>query len=256
MVGGGPFKLKPGQWTDDTAMTLCLATSLLEQRSFDARDQMDRYVAWMTIGYLSCTGECFDIGNTTVAALRRYQVYGNPCSGSPDPGTAGNGSIMRLAPVPLFFYPDHAAAIAYAGESSRTTHGAIECIDACRLFSSLIFKALAGQNKADILVGPQTQRFPLAFKPLPMVIIGISQKCRSWATAMWSTAWRRRSGLSGRRTIFRTLYCAPSTWAMMRIRPVRSVVNWPALIMARQTFRRPGWNGWLCARKSAAWLID
>ena len=43
LVGGGPFRLKPGEWTDDTSMALCLATSLLEKNSFDPKDQMDRY---------------------------------------------------------------------------------------------------------------------------------------------------------------------------------------------------------------------
>lgn len=154
MVGGGPFDLQPGQWTADTSMALCLATSLVEKQGFDARDQMDRYLAWMKLGYLSSIGEEFDIGGITAAALSRYCVYGNPFSGSPDPATAGNGSIMRLAPVPLYYYPDHAATIAYSGESSRTTHGAIECIDACRLLGSLIYKALTGQRKSDLLFGP------------------------------------------------------------------------------------------------------
>jgi len=58
IVGGGPFKLKPGQWTDDTSMTLCLAESLIECHGFDANDQMDRYLRWRTEGYLSSTGRC------------------------------------------------------------------------------------------------------------------------------------------------------------------------------------------------------
>lgn len=44
MVGGGPYNLEPGQWTDDTSMALCLAESLLERQGFDADDQMKRYV--------------------------------------------------------------------------------------------------------------------------------------------------------------------------------------------------------------------
>jgi ADP-ribosyl-[dinitrogen reductase] hydrolase len=151
MVGGGPFKLKPGQWTDDTAMALCLAASLIECKGFDARDQMDRYIAWWTLGYMTSTGECCDIGATTAAALRRYQVYANPFSGSLDPRTAGNGSLMRLAPVPLYFFQDPPAAIHFAGESSRTTHGALECIDACRLFAALLLKALSGHRKDAVL---------------------------------------------------------------------------------------------------------
>ena len=62
MVGGGPFRLEPGQWTDDTSMALCLATSLVESGAFDARDQMNRYCRWRDEGYLSSNGRCFDIG--------------------------------------------------------------------------------------------------------------------------------------------------------------------------------------------------
>ena len=69
MVGGGPFNLKPGQWTDDTSMALCLATSLVERAGFDGRDQMARYCLWKDEGYLSSTGRCFDIGGTTRASL-------------------------------------------------------------------------------------------------------------------------------------------------------------------------------------------
>lgn len=159
MVGQGPFHLQAGQWTDDTSMALCLATSLVETGKFDAEDQMKRYCAWMNDGYLSSTGHCFDIGVTTASALRHYLATGNPYSGSTDPQSAGNGSIMRLAPVPLFFYPDVAAAIHFAGESSRITHAAAEAIDACYLFSALLCQALAGQAKELILFGAH---FPAA----------------------------------------------------------------------------------------------
>ena len=93
MIGGGPFGLLPGQWTDDTSMALCLATSLIEQGSFDPHDQMNRYCRWADSGYLSSNGVCFDIGNTVASALRRYQRDGNPFAGSDDPGSAGNGCI-------------------------------------------------------------------------------------------------------------------------------------------------------------------
>ncbi len=126
MVGGGPFGLTPGQWTDDTSMALCLATSLTEMGGFDARDQMLRYCRWRDDGYLSSTGQCFDIGNTVAAALRRFEATADPFSGSQDPQSAGNGSIMRLAPIPMFYFPDEDAAASYAAESSRTTHAASE----------------------------------------------------------------------------------------------------------------------------------
>ncbi|MBY0401993.1 ADP-ribosylglycohydrolase family protein, partial [Myxococcota bacterium] len=104
MRGGGPFSLEPGQWTDDTSMALCLAESLLETGRFDARDQMERYVRWWQQGHWSATGFCFDIGNTVRAALARFQSTGDPFAGSTEPDTAGNGALMRLAPVVLFFH--------------------------------------------------------------------------------------------------------------------------------------------------------
>lgn len=153
MVGGGPFHLQPGQWTDDTSMALCLATSLVECGGFDARDQMERYCRWAEKGYLSSTGTCFDIGNTVASALRRYWQTGDPYAGSTDPYSAGNGCIMRLAPIPMFYYPDLEAIEYYAAESSRLTHGTQECLDACRLFGRMIGRALLGQTKEEILLG-------------------------------------------------------------------------------------------------------
>jgi ADP-ribosyl-[dinitrogen reductase] hydrolase len=151
MAGGGPFRLKPGEWTDDTSMALCLATSLVEKNGFDPKDQMDRYRRWWKEGYLSSNGRCFDIGNTVSAALRQYRQTGDPFAGSTDPHSAGNGSIMRLAPVPMFYYPDLGGAVQYAAESSRTTHGAPECLDACRLLAGIIYRALSGTSKEDVL---------------------------------------------------------------------------------------------------------
>jgi len=81
MVGGGPFNLRPGQWTDDTSMALCLAESLTKKGGFDARAQMERYCRWMETGYLSSTGSCFDIGSTVASALQRYLKTGEPYSG-------------------------------------------------------------------------------------------------------------------------------------------------------------------------------
>jgi ADP-ribosyl-[dinitrogen reductase] hydrolase len=153
MIGGGPFVLLPGQWTDDTSMALCLATSLVERGDFDPLDQMNRYCRWADAGYLSSTGVCFDIGRTVASALRRYQHDGNPYAGSSDPNTAGNGCIMRLAPIPIYFHPDLDSVERYAGDSSRTTHGARECIDACRLLARIICRALLGRSKDEVMLG-------------------------------------------------------------------------------------------------------
>jgi ADP-ribosylglycohydrolase len=151
MIGGGPFGLEPGQWTDDTAMALCLAESLIEKRSFDPKDQMDRYCRWWREGYLSSTGTCFDIGATVRKSLEFYLRTGEPFAGSTDPFTAGNGSLMRLAPVPLAFRANFGLAIHAASESSRTTHGSPSAVDACRYFAGLLLGALGGRSKEEIL---------------------------------------------------------------------------------------------------------
>ncbi len=151
MVGGGPFGLKPGQWTDDTSMALCLAESLLECRGFDGRDQLQRYVRWRDEGHWSSTGRCFDIGNTVSDALATFERTGAPFSGRTDESAAGNGSLMRLSPVPLFFATDADLAIRMAADSSRTTHGTAMAVDACRYFAGLILGALAGVARAELL---------------------------------------------------------------------------------------------------------
>lgn len=151
MTGGGPFNLKPGLWTDDTSMALCLAESLITKNAFNPADQMARYLNWWQWGYLSSTGTCFDIGMTVRTALDKFADTGNPYSGDTSPDTAGNGSLMRLAPVVLFAYPDVEDAIRLAADSSRTTHGAPEAVESCQLFAALLCSALAGTRKEDLL---------------------------------------------------------------------------------------------------------
>jgi ADP-ribosylglycohydrolase len=151
MVGGGPFHLKSGEWTDDTSMALCLAESLVERQGFEARDQMERYLRWYHHGHLSSNGRCFDIGSTTSQALLRFERSGDPFSGSEEGYSAGNGSLMRLAPVPMAFAGQPEQAIYYCGESSRTTHGARAAIDACCYYGGLIILALNGAEKETVL---------------------------------------------------------------------------------------------------------
>lgn len=151
MVGGGPFNLAPGEWTDDTSMALCLAESLVSCQGMDLADQMQRYRRWYREGYLSSTGICFDIGNTVRSALHRFEQTGDPISGSTAPYSAGNGSIMRLAPVAMFFVKDMQASIKNSAKSSLTTHGTRTAVDACRYFGSLVTGALNGISKDTLL---------------------------------------------------------------------------------------------------------
>lgn len=144
MVGGGPFGLKAGQWTDDTAMALALGDSLLADPALDPGDLMCRFVSWYRDGAYSCTGACFDIGGTTAAALRRFERTGDPFAGSTDPSSAGNGSIMRLAPVAIRHWRDRDTMLRVARDQSRTTHGAAEAVEACETLADLLGAAIRG----------------------------------------------------------------------------------------------------------------
>src|SRR4051812_32755409 len=144
MVGGGPFGLPAGGWTDDTSMALCLAESLVERRTFDPVDQLERYVRWYREGHWSSTGSCFDIGNATRAALHRFEQTHEPFPGDAARDAAGNGPLMKLAPVVLAYASRPGDAIRFAAESARTTHGAPEAVDASRAFAALLVAALEG----------------------------------------------------------------------------------------------------------------
>lgn len=150
IVGGGPFELQAGEWTDDTSMAMCLAESLVE-RGFDPADQMQRYVRWWEDGYWSSNGRRFDIGSTIARALGRYQETGNPISGSTDQEAKANGSLMRLAPVALRYAANPVEAVRFAAESSKTTHGARAPVDACRYFAALLVGALQGRDQRELL---------------------------------------------------------------------------------------------------------
>ncbi|CAF1029661.1 unnamed protein product [Adineta steineri] len=178
MQGGGTWGLDAGQWTDDTSMALCLASSLITQHQYNPYDQMVRYKWWYKKGFLSSTGQCFDIGSTTRSSLEKFcerqnilkQYYKNAkeevidnlpledvrrvqnfneCCG--ETGEAGNGPLMRLAPVPLFYFRQPDIAVQLAGESARLTHGDVKAVDACRYYAALIVAAISGEPKKDLL---------------------------------------------------------------------------------------------------------
>ena len=128
IVGGGPFELKAGQWTDDTSMALALAESLLSCRGLEETDLMNRFLDWHQTGAYSCNGKCFDIGNTTRDALMRFKETGDPVAGNTSTQSAGNGSLMRLSPVVVRYFHDRPAMADAARRQSMVTHGATEAV--------------------------------------------------------------------------------------------------------------------------------
>lgn len=159
LVGGGPFRLRPGEWTDDTSMALCLAESLIEKGAFDPADQLERYVSWMTTGHLGANGKCFDVGLTVRRALADFMRTRDPRSGPTGPYTAGNGSIMRLAPVVLWAFPAREAVDRYAAASSLTTHGADEAVACCRILGGILCSLLEGRDRHDALTSVPPARW-------------------------------------------------------------------------------------------------
>lgn len=204
MIGGGPFNLPPGAWTDDTSMAACLAESLIERRGFDAHDQMTRYLAWYRSGLWSSSDRCFDIGNATRAALERFERDGNPQAGSTDPHSAGNGSLMRLAPIVVAYAANPAAAVSRAMASSTPTHAARACVDACGVFAAMLVRALHGDTAPSILNGAASSAadlWPTDLQPdiaevahgsylqrQPPEIVGSGYVVRSLEAALWAVA--------------------------------------------------------------------
>ena len=179
MEAGGPFNLQKGQWTDDTSLALCLGLSLVEKNGFDPYDQIERYIRWFREGYMSCTGNCFDIGNTTKAALLRYEEKKDIYAGSvDDPPT--NGSLMRLAPVPLFYFNNLSDAIKYAGLSSKVTHAPLSCIKSCEDLARYIYRALEGKSKTEIFMDS-----PIDFKKTYQQVSGKGTAIECLEGAMW-----------------------------------------------------------------------
>jgi len=150
-IEGGVHNVSIGEWTDDTSMALCLAQSLIEKNGFDAKDQMDKYLSWYEDGYFSTRSECFDIGNTVARALGMYKTSHKPFSGISGYDNSGNGSLMRLSPISLYYYQDKNELIKYASQSSQTTHKSKLAIDSCIYYSQLIAGAIQGYSKEELL---------------------------------------------------------------------------------------------------------
>ena len=205
MVGGGPFGLPPGGWTDDTSMALALADSLAACGTLDCHDLMDRFVRWWREGEYSHTGSCFDIGGTIHAALERYRETGDPMAGSTDPRSASNGSLMRLAPVALRFWSDRARLDWAAAQQSRTTHGAEEAVEACRGFADMLADAISGKARPDVLA-------PRVFEGAPEI------------SGILGGSWRQRprDGIRSSGYVVHTLEAA--IWSVARTANFRNAV--------------------------------
>jgi ADP-ribosyl-[dinitrogen reductase] hydrolase len=165
LLGGGPFELPRGAWSDDTAMSLCLAESLVETGGFDSRDQVARYTRWQREGYLSATGQCLGITASTAQALAAAQWRAQPYAGSHDPKQLHPEPLSRVAPVVLHGFADAARAVEMAADAARTTCQAPLVLDACRLLAAMLHAALRGEARAQVLAPSPAVFGARALKP-------------------------------------------------------------------------------------------
>jgi ADP-ribosyl-[dinitrogen reductase] hydrolase len=185
LVGGGPLALPSGAWSDDTAVALCLAESLLERDGFDARDQMQRYTRWQQQGHLSATGRAIGVTASTARALGLARWQRKLFSGSHDPTQLDPEPLSRVAPVVMFFYNSPQVAVHQACEAARTTCQAPIVLECCRLLAAFLCGALAGRSKAEL------------FKPAAD-LLDLS-RLRSSVAALATDKSEPKPGLAGKR---------------------------------------------------------
>lgn len=170
LLGGGVFDLPRGAWTDETAMALCLADSLLERHSFDARDQVERYTRWQTEGYLSATGQCVGITAGVARALGAARFRRQVFAGSHDPQQLDKDPLTRVAPSVMYFFASQREAVKQATQAARTTSQGTAVLAATGYFAACLHAALAGQNRARLL---SPERASLSAKALPRRIAAV-----------------------------------------------------------------------------------
>ncbi|MGD8682386.1 MAG: ADP-ribosylglycohydrolase family protein [Chloroflexota bacterium] len=154
--GGGTHGLPAGTWSDDGALMLALLDSLLEV-GFDTADQGRRAVAWHDEGSYAVSGQVFDVGNATCAALARLRA-GTPADEAGAASALGNGSLMRILPLALVFRDtDRESLLDMAFRASSVTHGSAEAQIACGLYALVASRLLAGeQDRQRALAGART----------------------------------------------------------------------------------------------------
>jgi ADP-ribosylglycohydrolase len=199
LLGGGPFDLPRGAWSDDTAMALLLAESLLERDGFDGHDQVQRFARWQREGLGSATGQCVGISANVARSLAVAQYKHQPFSGSHDPEQLDKDPLSRVAPVVMFYFSDPAAAVRRSAEAARITAQAPTVLDCVRLFAAMLHLALSGREKALILkpareswIGPSTRPEVLALfegsylRREPPEITGGGHIVQALEAALWA----------------------------------------------------------------------
>jgi ADP-ribosyl-[dinitrogen reductase] hydrolase len=151
MIGGGWMHLRPGETSDDTALALALAESLISCATYDREDAAKRYLDWLKTGPK-------DVGNTTRASLVRISEGAEIADAAKgthsevEGKTAGNGALMRTAPLALAFPGDVAGLVKNSRADASLTHFDPVAGFACAALNLLISTALGpGKEKAGVM---------------------------------------------------------------------------------------------------------
>ncbi|MBC8025110.1 MAG: ADP-ribosylglycohydrolase family protein [Steroidobacteraceae bacterium] len=202
LLGGGPFDLPRGAWTDDTAMALLLGESLIEREGFDGHDQIARFARWQREGYGSSTGQSVGISASVARALAMAQYKRQPFAGSHDPDHLEKDPLSRVAPAVMYFFADAKAAVTQASEAARITVQAPMALDCVRLFAAMLHQALSGRDKAAVLRPPRA--------------LWESPSTRPEVFALYDGAWARRPAteITGGGNILQALEAA--LWCFQR----------------------------------------
>jgi ADP-ribosyl-[dinitrogen reductase] hydrolase len=139
------YNFPPGTWSDDSSLILCTAEGLT--RGLDAAGIADLFVRWLKFGYRSPYGDAFGIGRGTRRALTRISK-GTPAekAGGDDEFSNGNGSLMRILPIALFYANDPPEMLQMAHRISAITHRHPRSQIACGIYCLIVSELLKGND--------------------------------------------------------------------------------------------------------------
>ncbi len=155
MLPAERWGLPPGTWSDDTSLTLCLAASLVKQGRLDVEEVGRRFVRWLDAGYWSPHGQAVGIGRTTRQAIARLR-RGVPAekAGGKGEWSNGNGSLMRILPVALFYAEANPEELVQAAHrASAITHAHPRSKMACGIYCLVARELLRGRDVRSALAG-------------------------------------------------------------------------------------------------------
>lgn len=151
LLGGGPYDLPRGAWTDDTAVALVLADGLLDSGAFDSAGFLARLRCWQQDGDRSATGQCLGITAAMARALAQAPAAGRSRRPAPDTDRVEAEPLVRAGVAVAWSLEDPARAIELAAETIRATHPSALGEDAGRCYAALIVGALQGVPKAELV---------------------------------------------------------------------------------------------------------